>query len=368
MLTEIDIDIRAMLLDDESLQEFVHHLGASKRKTAKLDEIWSAFCSVYDDLPQGRERRTWLRVVLDELDGSEEITLPVSHGKQWDRTSDVPLPTRIKLCSPERSTDAIDWRSYAWNPQLEWLFDRRHVSAPQVDFLLRVNQGLKEGWFEEIESLKYRSLQLTGNEKRLAKFAKTKLFGPGRLTLKLLACESELLPLAYERFGPQATMLVFENAAPFVLARSILSESAAPAFGCIAYGAGKQMLKSVGYLASIKPAVKTAYYVGDLDADGIQILSDCRRLSEQVVIQPATEFHKAMISAAKGLGAPNGWPAKEDYSPHVTEKVLANLDCSVRAECAMLIERSHRIPEEVLSRKTLRQLLLGQYPRLPKQP
>lgn len=359
MQTDIDAETRSMLLDDESLRRFLGQLASAKRKTAKLDEIWSAFSSVYDDLPRGRERREWLRIVLEELDGSEEITLPVPHGKQWDRTSDIALPTRVTLCTAEPTEGAIDWRSYAWNPQLEWLFERKHVSARQTEFLLRVNQGLKEGWFENLESLKYRSLQLTGDEKRLTKFTKTKLFGEGRLTLAMLGCEQEVLPIAYQRFGPQPTMLLFENAAPFISARNLLKEHDRSAFGCIAYGAGKQVVKSIAYLPTIEPQIGTVYYVGDLDAEGIQILSDCKCSSAEVKIQPATHFHQAMIVSAEELGAPNGWPMKENQPRQVANSVLNVLDQSVRPATERLIEAGHRIPEEVLSRYALQQLVLA---------
>ena len=36
--------------------------------------------------------------------------------------------------------------------------------------------------------MKYRSLQLTGNEKALASLAKTSLFGESRLSLAMLGC------------------------------------------------------------------------------------------------------------------------------------------------------------------------------------
>ena len=59
---------------------------------------------------------------------------------------------------------------------------------------------LVEGWFEASEPLKYRSLQLTGDEKRLQKLCKCRLFGPGRLTLDMLGCEATDLSL-YRRIA-----------------------------------------------------------------------------------------------------------------------------------------------------------------------
>lgn len=357
MLTTLDPEVQSMLLDDSRLHDLLARLTARKRKTAKLKDIWSAFASVYDDLPSGRERRLWLLTVLEELDASAEIALPVSHGRQWDRTSDIVLPTKVSLCSSEQSEEKTNWRTFAWHPALQWVLDRRHVIPGHFQFLKKVHQGLVEGWFEASEPLKYRSLQLTGDEKRLQKLCKCRLFGPGRLTLAMLGCKAEVLPLAIERFCGNSTMLLFENAAPFMVARGILKEMDNTGIGCLGYGAGKQVIKSVGYLSMIEPPVERVLYVGDLDAAGIQLAADIERLSRHVTILPATSFHRAMIDAAAELGSANGWPVKEKQPRQVAEFVLGFVDDSVRSECAQLISSGRRIPEEVVSRATMRRIL-----------
>ncbi len=357
MPTTLDPEVQSMLLDDGRLNIFLTRLVARKHKTAKLEDIWSAFASIYDDLPSGRERRLWLLTVLEELDASGEIALPVSHGRQWDRTSDIVLPTRIKLCAIEQSEEKTNWRTFAWHPALQWVLDRRHVIPSHFQFLKKVNQGLVEGWFEASEPLKYRSLQLTGDEKRLQKLCKCRLFGTGRLTLDMLGCVAEVLPLAIERFSGNATMLLFENAAPFIVVRGILKEMNNTGIGCLGYGAGKQVIKSVGYLSMIEPPVGSVLYVGDLDAEGIQLAADIKRISSHVTILPATSFHRAMIGAAAELGSANGWPVKEKQPRQVAKSVLGFVDDSVRSKCAQLISSGRRIPEEVLSQATLRRIL-----------
>jgi hypothetical protein len=57
------------------------------------------------------------------------------------------------------------------------------------------------GRFTEPTPLKYRSLELTGDDKRLQALAETTLFGPGWLTLELLG-PFQRLPLVVERVGP----------------------------------------------------------------------------------------------------------------------------------------------------------------------
>ena len=356
MSTTLDPDVRSILLDDGKLHELIARLTNRKRKTARLDEIWSAFASIYDDLPLGRERRAWLLTVLEELDASEEIMLPARHGRQWDRTSDVVLPTKVTFYVNAQTEATSEWRTFAWHPTLQWVLERTHLIPSHYEFLKTVNQGLVEGWFAQSETLKYRSLQLTGDEKRLQKLRKCRLFGPGRLSLELLGCEQEVLPLAYERFSDERTMVLFENAAPFIAAQSILKVVDNAEIGCIGYGAGKQMVKSVGYLPMIAPRLETVFYVGDLDAEGIQLAADIKRLSKDVEVQPATRFHRAMIDAAADLGFADGWAIKNQRR-HVAESALGFMDHSVRAKCAQLISTGHRIPEEVIPRGILRHLL-----------
>lgn len=354
-------ELRSILLDDANLHEMVVRLTARKQKTARLDEIWSAFVSVYKDLPSGRERRLWLWTVLEELDGSGEIVLPVRRGKQWDRSSDVPLPTRITVRREATNSESTDLRTFPWHPTLQWVLERRFISVQHVGFLRRVNQGIVEGWFEESEPLKYRSLQLTGDEKLLQKFAKTKLFGIGKLSLAFLGCEAEVLPIAFDRTSDAPIMLMFENAAPFMLARRVaremLSSGRSSQFGTIAYGAGKQVVKSAEYLPAIEPEVETVLYVGDLDAEGLQLAAELKDRSDAVSVQPATAFHAAMLQSAAELGAADGWPAKDGQPRAIARRALDFPDPSIRDACARIVQMGKRIPEEVLSTKWMRRLM-----------
>lgn len=361
MWTIHEPEVRSILLDDTGLQEMVIRLKARKRKTASLDEIWSAFVGIYKGIPSGRERRLWLWTVLKELDGAGEVVLPVRHGKLWDRTSDVPLPTRITFRSDGSNDDSTEWRTFAWHPQLQWVLGRRFISSPHVAFLKRVNHGIIEGWFKESEPLKYRSLQLTGDEKLLAKFAKTKLFGSGQLSLEQLGCESEVLPIAFERISNAPSMLMFENAASFMLARRIAREIASSGrvqrFGAIAYGAGKQAVKSVKYLPMVDPRVETVLYVGDLDAEGLLLAAELKKRSNEVSIEPATAFHAAMLRSAAELGAPDGWLAKDGQPRILARRGLDFPDPSLRSACARIVESGRRVPEEVLSTKPMMRLI-----------
>jgi hypothetical protein len=285
--------------------------------------------------------------VLKELAERGAIQLPVSHGKQWDRSSEIILPTSITLVAPVADRNALmQWQQFPWHPSLQWVLQLRTLAPDQVSFLMRVNEGLVEGWFAQQECFKYRSLQLTGV-----------LFGPGCLTLELLGCEPDALPLATEHLSSQPTMLVFENAAPFMLARSIAANAVPPRIGRLAYGAGKQVLKAVAYFSMIEPAIEEILYIGDLDAEGLMIAADLQRLSKSVAVRPAHEFHRTMVASAIELGARDGWLGKDEQPSSLAESVISILAPDISQKVTTLIAAGRRIPEEVLSRAAMSRLL-----------
>lgn len=353
----IDEETREFLLDEERLRRFIDRLRTGNRASVRLPEIWASFAAAYVDLPEGPQRRLWLITVLEELNQTGRITLPVSHGRQWDRTSGIALPSAIRLPRDQSNGASFDWKKHPWHPKLQWVLKRRHIDAGDVEFLLRVNQGLVEGWFDEKEPFKYRSLQLTGDEKRLARLVCSALFGLDKLSLDMLGCEKEVLPLATERISPEPTMLLFENAAPFMVARSILRESPATRIGCLGYGAGNQVIKSIGYFSMIEPPVREILYVGDLDSEGVQIAAAVSEASKEVPVRPATEFHRAMFEAAATLGAPNGWLVKESMWNGPSDTALEFLDIEIRSRAAQLLNAGRRIPEEVISHSLMRCVL-----------
>jgi len=250
------------------------------------------------------------------------------------------------------------WRQFPWHPRLQWVFGLRSLAPDHFAFLRRVNKGLAEGWFEQPECFKYRSLQLTGDEKRLEAFAGGSLFAPDRLTLETLGCLPEALPLAVEHLSSASSMLVFENAAPFMLARSIATGLARPLFGRLAWGAGTQILKAATYFSLIRPSVTEVFYVGDLDAAGMRIAAELQRISTKVPVRPATPFHQAMLESAVVFGAEDGWPLRDEQAA-ASESVISFLAPEVRHKVAEIIGRKRRIPEEVLSHSAMLRLLLG---------
>lgn len=343
------------LFDSEKVSRFLDRLKASGKRRVGNSEIWSAFAETYRDIPQGPDGRRCLMRLLRELEASEVLRLPVGHGTRWDRNSTIPTPTSIDLKIDEKRT-STEWRDYPWHPRLQWVLNRSQLSEQQCVFLKKIQQGLVDGWFETLAPLKYRSLQLTGDEKKLVSLCKTRLFGEGRLTLSMLGCDPDILPMVIERVSDAADFLIFENAAPYMLARNVLRASSNPPVGRIAYGSGHQVGKSIEYIALLEAPVRNVFYVGDLDMRGIYIAAKLQShcaANDLARVHPATVLHEQMLASANRLGAPRGWPDQSRRTSAAGDWVFQFLEPAIRDEIKTIVDSGHRIPEETLTESDL---------------
>lgn len=349
-------------LDTERVDLFGRRLREQRRKMVRSPELWAAFASAFPHRPSGPSERRLLIAALETLEARGLLRLPAGRGRRWDRKTQPPVPVSIELIRERPQTPSADWRRFPWHPSLQWVLEQTRLSPEQIRFLERVHCGLVNGEFGEPAPLKYRSLQLTGHEKRLADFARSTLFGAGRLTLDLLGCLAEVLPLAWEGVGEGDRMLVFENAGPFTVACRILRTMHAPPYGIVGYGAGRAFIAGLGYIPSIERKVGRIDYVGDLDAAGLDIMmtvSD-RALAMGLPFGPATKLHVAMVQAAAAFGATEGWAA-EEAKPRGrrVEDLIRPLDPCVASSISEILRRGHRIPEEVLGPREMRSALEG---------
>lgn len=221
------------------------------------------------------------------------------------------------------------------------------LTADQEAFLKRLQEELVNGGLRERAPFKYRSLQLTGDEKRLESLLNTQLFGPERLSLELLNCDGLGLPLTYERFGSLPRMIIVENTGSFLVARRVLAEAKHAPYGLIAYGGGTQIFRCVDYLKEID-GLSGIDYVGDIDAKGIDIgagFADRVGSRTGLAVTPATDVHMAMLGAAKELGHPNGWPTA---SGHRTSALHRWISRQYADNVEQIISSGCRVPEEVL--------------------
>src|SRR5258708_1068886 len=129
------------------------------------------------------------------------IGLPAPGGQRWDRRSQPAVPTAVDQAELNGRPRGDEWRRFPWHPTLAWVLDLSRLSSDAETFMRRVHDGLVRDSFRHPAPLKYRSLQLTGDEKRLSLLARTTLFAPGRLSLPLLGCLPARGPLAWAKVG-----------------------------------------------------------------------------------------------------------------------------------------------------------------------
>lgn len=339
-------------LDPARISEFGRLLSVSARRRIDQKTLWTAFAAAFPGRPQGMEERRWLAGALEQLSTQGIVRLPARSGKRWDKMFGTPLPVSVDLAAGPAPPAARRWRSFPWHTSLAWVVELHHLRLDQEDFLLKVHEGLVNGWFREQAPLKYRSLQLTGSEKRLATLIRTPLFGEGRLSLDLLGSYHELLPLAWASVGDAPRAIVFENAGPFFVARSVLAKMDRPPYGVVAYGGGKGILGSLPHITTIGRPIDSIHYVGDLDKHGLEIASAARRIAETKglpTVSAAPMVHQQMLVAAARLGMPNGWPASRlPGEKGGLGESAAFLPEDVRAAVTRIIRAGRRIPEEVL--------------------
>lgn len=337
--------------DARRLDEFERGLLTGTAVRVGTQDLWHALARAFPHRTPGPAERRLLLDVLRSVEARGSIRLPPTGGKRWDRSLDPAVPTSVDIVRGQAEPRRSPWRTYPWHPQLHWVAQCRGLSNQQVEFLRRVHEGLVNGAFREPAPLKYRSLQLTGDEKMLASLATTSLFGHSRLTLDLLGCLPDALPLAWEAVGDGGRMVIFENAGPFAVARRVLTDLPTRPYDLVAYGGGRAVVAALGHVKTIERRVDSIHYVGDLDHAGLDIAWAVRRRAEDLglpAVRPADELHRQMLLAAEAFGQPQGWPAQERLADLHRSGVLEVLTSDVRGPVEALLCAGCRIPEEVL--------------------
>lgn len=344
-------------LDQHRLDLFEREVLACTDVRVGAEDLWRALAKVFPHRTPGPAERRLLLDALRSIEARGSLRLPPEHGKRWDRSIDPSVPTSVDIIRDEATPAGFPWRTFPWHQNLHWVVQCRSLSTRQIEFLRRVHDGFVNGTFREPAPMKYRSLQLTGDEKMLASHAITSLFSPSRLTLEMLACLPDALPLAWEAVGDGGRMVIFENAGPFAVARRVLAELKVRPYDAIAYGGGRSVLAALGHIRTIEPAVESIHYVGDLDSVGLDIASGVRRRSSDIglpMIGPASELHRQMLLAAESFGRPHGWPAREGITDANRHRLLEVLSHDVRDRVDRILHANCRIPEEVLGPEEFR--------------
>lgn len=343
----------------EPLETFLRRLTSAHGKRLESSILWAYFREAFPYRPGGAENRRWLLTALQEAADRGIIRFPSVRGNCWDSTLDPPLPTLVWKTQPNETRRAESWRDYPWLPQLAWVPQLSMLTQEYEVFLKRVQQELREGTLQRKAPMKYRSLQLTGDEKRLGDLLHTPLFRPGRLSLELLGCMSDIPPLALEEIGEAPVALIFENAAMFRIACQVLKQHPCHPYGLIGYGAGTVFERSVLHFRFVERHIVRIEYVGDLDRPGLRIARGAAKLAQAEGLPPvipARGLHRAMLASIQQFGYPEGleYHEKERRNDPGDEELVSWLPENVRMECLTMIQAGRRIPEEVLGPDELR--------------
>lgn len=335
------------------------------RRTLDYQQVWLAFDDTHRHLLPENHRQA-LADALKRLAAAQQVRLPGPKSRNWDRVEKPELPTQLVLVTAPKVTEK-PWRTHPWHPLLAWAATERHLSAEQVEFLKRVEQGLSGNEFSQITTKKYRSLVLTGHEKHLDRFERTNLFAPGRLTPALLGYEEIPSPLRHHRIRPGGRWLVFENEELYGLTvrASVASRSGLPGFpwDAVACGHGRTANQALKWLVTLGEHVSSLEYIGDIDKAGLEILRDFKRTSAALglpEVQAATTLLQAMHSEATSLGWELGVPQEGcvTLTAEVAAAVTAVLPEAHRSWAQAVLTAGRRMPEELLARH-IRELLDG---------
>jgi hypothetical protein len=344
-------------LDERRLDQFERDILAGTAARVGAQDLWRALARVFPHRAPGPAERRLLLDALRSIEARGSIRLPPEHGERWDRSMDPAIPISVDIVRDQSTPSGFPWRTFPWHQNLHWVVQCRNLSTQQVEFLRRVHDAFVNGVFRDPAPLKYRSLQLTGDEKMLTSLATTSLFGPSRLTLELLACLPDALPLAWEAVGDGGRMVIFENAGPFAVARRILVEMKSRPYDLIAYGGGRSVLAALGHIKTIDRTVESIHYVGDLDHAGLDIAWSAQLCAKELglpAVALAGELHRQMLLAAESFGHPQGWPAQERFASDDRIRILDALSPNVRGQVDAILKAGRRIPEEVLGPDELR--------------
>lgn len=348
-----------LAVDPQRLSSLTELLRAQPKMRLSGDLLWQLFAKAFPTRPQGPDERALFSAVLRALSERGVIRLPSARNRRlWDDSARISLPCQVTVVKSIRPATDKHWQRFPWHPRLSFISDLPQLPDEQLAFLKRVHEGLVSGSFAQLAPMKFRSLELTGHEKRLAGLAKSQLFSPGRLDLHLLGCSDEPLPLVWEEVGQGSALILFENASAFSVGRAILTQIKDPPYGLIGYGGGARIARSLPYLRTISRRVRTIDYVGDLDRDGLRIALAAQRIALETglpIPRPAPGLHRLMLDAARQFEHPKGWPHRKKRAPGTGSdaELLAFLPSDVRSTVAPILAADRRIPEEVVGPQAL---------------
>jgi len=318
-------------------------LGALGRRRVMLEDLRRAFHRAAPDAVAAPDQRERLFSALDELARQGHLRFPAGPAA-WDRGAEPPLPRSVLL----PGGDAVSVSGpgpavrYPWRPELAF--------AATLSLEERAFESLRlvNGWLRDCPGphrtvpARERSLEVFGDEKALDRIARTRLFGPGRLSYTLLSCEPLSPPFIWRGVGEGDALLAVENYDTFHSLCRVLAERDTPV-GAVAYGAGIAFARSVPHAAELGRPVRRILYFGDLDAPGLRIpLRAGRRAvrSGLPAVEPAARLYRLLLD--------RGRPAPYRHRPGEAEvrSLVRWLPRDLRERTAGILLSGRRVAQE----------------------
>ncbi|WUI01547.1 DUF2220 domain-containing protein [Spirillospora sp. NBC_00431] len=261
-----------------------------------LRDLWRLWAASAPRLIGHPAQAAALAAALADLADRDLIELPRT---AWDTSTTPPLPRSITVPKSRRPGSVRRWTQFPWCTELGWAASLPSLSDARFNDLVAINDWLvrTRGTRLPVLPMRYRSVQLFGDEKHLEAMARTSLFGPDRLTLETLACVRIPPPLAAATVGAGPDVLVIENSDTYWTAVHTLRHQITHTIGIVAWGAGRAFPSQVPTLtvdiAGRGPVTGTVWYWGDMDPDGLAIASGAAAVGT-IPILPARALWVAM--------------------------------------------------------------------------
>ena len=310
-----------------SVPTFEEALLALGKRRIRLPELRDAYLRAHPEARNAPDLRRLLLEALRRLEHDEVADLP-QPGRRWDTSGTPALPRTASLRDVARSRRSPE--AHAWLPALAFAADERHP-VRRAD-LQAINAFLVSARGKSLSPVptRERSLQVFGNEKRLDLIRKGEptLF-EGRISLDDLHCYPVAPPLPCE--APESPsvgrpILVLENYHSYDSFQRWNREAAL--YAAVAYGGGNAFRQGAGNLDELiaRTASDGAFYVGDLDPSGVDILlgvNESRRAEGRTSVQPHRGLYGWLL--AHGYRRPLDKAPRDGLAPRLGEVFPAGI-------------------------------------------
>jgi hypothetical protein len=276
------------------------HAAASVR--IPLDHLWTLWATAAPRLVGDPAQAAALEAALRDLATRGMVELPTT---AWNTSTTPPLPRSVIIPAARRAARDREWIRFPWRHELGWVASLPALSDARLRDLVAINDWLArtDGGNVPVVPVRYRSVEVFGDEKCLERMARTNLFGPGRLNLQTLACVRRPAPLPAVVIGPGPDLLIVENSDTYWVAVDVLGQRDSHRIGAVAWGCGKAFPSQIPALdvdvAGRGPVTGAIWYWGDLDPAGLVIATDAAAAAAAAQaprVRPAAGLWAAMAT------------------------------------------------------------------------